>query len=122
MKNNKICKICGKSYYYCYSCDEARSGKAGFEPWHILVHDENCKMIFDTLQKHFLKECTSGEAKKILTDCDLTIVTEKNAKAQIEEIMKAETKVTATATNTNQDKKFQQNPNWKKNAKSVQSN
>lgn len=89
MQNNRVCKICGRSYYYCYSCDEAQRGKTGFEPWHILVHDNNCRVIFDTLQRYFTKEYSKGQARKILKSCDLSAAdsADERTKKQIEEIM-----------------------------------
>lgn len=90
MKTNRICKVCGKAYYYCVSCSQAVSAKPGFEPWHILVHDENCKLIFETLQKHFLKEYTTAQARGILKTCDLSVLTD-STKKQVDEIMRVST-------------------------------
>ena len=74
MRTNRICKICGTSYYYCSSCDEAKAGKKGAEPWHILVHDENCMRIFTTLQNHYLKKCSTKQARETLKSCDLSVL------------------------------------------------
>lgn len=94
MKTNRVCKVCGKKYYYCVSCDEAQRGQKGYEPWHILVHDHNCLQIFTTLQNHFTKELTDEMAREELSSCDLSVI--KNAtdsvKKQVNEIMKTEEK------------------------------
>lgn len=89
MKTNRICKICGKAYYYCASCDESAAGKTGYEPWHILVHDENCYKIFTILQKHFLKEYSNEYAKRLLKQCDLSVLetAPENIKKQANNIL-----------------------------------
>lgn len=89
MKTNRVCKICGKAYYYCAACDQAQAGKQGYEPWHILVHDENCHKIFDTLQRHFTKEYTDEQAREILKTCNLSVIEggPDNIKRQITSIM-----------------------------------
>ena len=89
MRTNRVCKICGKAYYYCVSCDEAQRGLKGYEPWHILVHDENCLRIFTTLQNHFTKEITDKEARNILKSCDLSVLENatKNVKEQVNAIV-----------------------------------
>lgn len=90
MKTNRICKICGEAYYYCVACDQARAGAKGYEPWHILVHDENCHKIFDTLQRHFTKEYSNEQAREILKTCDLSVIDSASEiiKKQIAGIMK----------------------------------
>lgn len=87
MRTNRVCKICGKAYYYCVSCDEAQRGLKGYEPWHILVHDENCLRIFTTLQNHFTKEITDEEARNILNSCDLSVI--ENAMNSVKEQVNA---------------------------------
>lgn len=98
MKTNRVCKICGKAYYYCVSCDEAQRGQDGYEPWHILVHDHNCLQIFTTLQNHFTKDITDEQAREKLNACDLSVVetATKSVKEQVENILRTEAKEEAS--------------------------
>lgn len=61
----RICKVCQKSYDFCPVCDDKPY-------WTIMFHDENCKQIFDILQKHFLKEYSDRVAVIKLKKCDLS--------------------------------------------------
>lgn len=89
MRTNRTCKICGKAYYYCVSCDEAQRGLQGYEPWHILVDDNNCFRIFTTLQNHSTKAITDDMAREILSSCDLSVLenARDNIKEQVNSIM-----------------------------------
>ena len=37
-----------------------------------MFHDENCRKIFDILQRHFTQEYTNEVAKEKLLECDLS--------------------------------------------------
>lgn len=63
----RICKVCQTKYSYCPHC-EAYINKPY---WMFMFHDENCKKIFDTLQRYSTKEYTAAQALKILNECDL---------------------------------------------------
>ena len=67
---NRHCYTCGTGYYYCPNCEKAH--QAGNETWHIMFHDENCRKIFDILQRHFTQEYTNEVAKEKLLECDLS--------------------------------------------------
>ena len=70
MAYERKCSLCQTSYNYCPFCDDYKN-----EPkWKTMFHDENCFIIFNTLQKHFLKELSDEEAISILENCDLSVL------------------------------------------------
>lgn len=90
MHTNRICKICGKAYYYCPSCDNHIGADGRRELWRVMVHDENCRKIMDTLQRHSTKEYSDEQARQILLSCDLSVIGDKATdliKRQIAAIM-----------------------------------
>ena len=74
MNTNRKCLICQTEYYYCPSCEEARTGKKSVETWRVVAHDKNCRDILEILQRHSFNEYTDEEAKKLLEKCDLSAV------------------------------------------------
>lgn len=80
-KINHYCYTCGTGYYYCSTCSKAHS--EGYETWHIMFHDNNCRQIFDILQKHYIKEYSDTEAYRLLSECDLSQL--ENFKPQIKQ-------------------------------------
>lgn len=67
---NRYCYTCGIGYYYCPNCEQ--SHLKGYETWRVMFHEDNCRKIFDLLQKHFNGKYTDQEAKEILLTCDLS--------------------------------------------------
>ena len=53
--NNKICKICGTPYHYCYSCDHKDPA------WKQLVCSEDCNMIWIALSRNGVGLASSKE-------------------------------------------------------------
>lgn len=86
---NRKCLICQTEYYYCPSCEEARTGRRGFETWRVVAHDKNCRDILEILQKHSLEEITVDEAKEMLQKCDLSVLAtaKESTKKHVDEIM-----------------------------------
>lgn len=116
MRTNRVCKICGKAYYYCVSCDEAQRGQKGYEPWHILVHDDNCLRIFTTLQNHFINKISDEEAREILNSCDLSVVenASDSIKKQVNDIVDREAPTVVEEPATEEVKKPIRKPRAKK--------
>lgn len=95
MAFTRECTLCGAKYEYCPHCSDFDK-----EPkWKTLFHDENCKKIFDTLQRHFLKELTDEEAIKILKTCDLSVTQNatETVKKDLANILSKEEKNTRAA-------------------------
>lgn len=106
MRTNRTCMICQTKYYYCSHCDEALAGAPGFEPWKILVHDENCRKILNILQKHSTKVLSTKEAKELLQECDLSVIdtAQDIVKNQVKEIMDSSEPEVSTKTRTSSKK------------------
>lgn len=66
-KDNRICFTCGKKHAYCPTCYDDRN----LESWHIMFDNENCKNIFEIINKHFYKHISTEEAIGQLEKCDL---------------------------------------------------
>lgn len=90
--NNRICFVCQEKYRYCPSCE----GDYLKPTWMVMFHDENCKVIFETLQKHFLKELTDEEALSIIEKCDLSHMNEfrEDSKIALQRLLAKKKKVT----------------------------
>jgi len=69
MAYTRECLLCRKKYEYCYCNMNSPEDK-----WKMLFHDNNCRTIYNTLQKYSTKEITVKEAIAILDKCDLTVV------------------------------------------------
>jgi hypothetical protein len=66
--NNRTCFTCGKKHSYCPTCYDDREK----ESWHIMFDTENCKGIYEIINKHFYNHITTEEAFELLKLCDLT--------------------------------------------------
>lgn len=80
-KKNKTCTVCGERYFYCYDCNIADPA------WKNMFHDENCKTIFETINKFYFKHISDEEAKNILQQCDLSVLLLDTANAKIKSIV-----------------------------------
>ena len=93
-KANRICKTCGKAYFYCNNCKR----KNADPQWMLMWDTENCKNIFEIVSNYAQKVDSKAVAKKKLSKCDLSKQYTFNEKirALIDEIMyeeKSEIKV-----------------------------
>lgn len=91
---NHFCIICGKGYHACDSCDEVKT----FTPWRSLTDTIEHFQLYMVLQDYINKRITKAEAKKELSNFDLS---EKDsfkdsAKNAINEILS--TKIAKTKT------------------------
>lgn len=92
-KANRICKTCGKAYFYCNNCNK----KNADPQWMLMWDTENCKNVFETVSNYAQNVDSKAVAKKKLSKCDLSKQYTFNEKirALIDEIMfeeKSETK------------------------------
>lgn len=100
-KTNKTCAVCGEQYFYCNNCNTAEPS------WKNMFHDENCKKIFETVNKLYFKHISEDEAVEILNSCDLSVVNANTANKKIKDTVdalmpkkaKRKTKKAATPTN-----------------------
>ena len=83
VKDNRICFTCGKKHAYCPTCYDDRN----LESWHIMFDNENCKNIFEIINKHFYKHVSTEEAIKLLNECDLTIKFSDDVQKDIGDIL-----------------------------------
>ena len=67
---DRTCLLCQTKYKYCPYCAE----DANKPTWMFLFHDENCHMIFDTLQRHTQEFLNDEEAIKKLKECNLDVL------------------------------------------------
>ncbi len=87
-KENRTCKVCGESYYFCPTCD----GVPATEKYRTMFCSKNCRDIFQTCTRYAMSHITKEEAQKDLSALDLSKRTQFNEqiKADIDEIMKVE--------------------------------
>ena len=68
MKYNRLCKTCGKPYYYCPTCD------SDLKPsWFTMWDSERCKDIFLLLSNEFGGNITTEETKNQLKELNVNI-------------------------------------------------
>lgn len=68
MKYERQCLCCGTSYSYCNNCYDFRN----YPLWMNSFHNENCKNIFETCTNYNFKLITKEQAKKDLSNYDLS--------------------------------------------------
>ena len=66
-KTNRICKTCGKAYYYCPSCTKSLISPQ----WMLMWDTENCKNIFEIVSNYAQGIISKDVARKQLEKCDL---------------------------------------------------
>lgn len=64
---NRICKTCGKEYFFCSHCDKSLNSPQ----WMLMWHDENCKKVFEIAGDYAQGRMIKQEAKSELAKCDL---------------------------------------------------
>ena len=67
MQTNRVCKTCGKSYFYCSHCDEPTNSPE----WMLMWDTKNCKMIFEIVSAYVQRQINKSTAKERLEKCDL---------------------------------------------------
>ena len=84
-QTNRICKTCGKAYYYCSNCDKSISSPQ----WMLMWDTENCKTIFETVSNYAQGIDSKEVARKKLEKCDLKMkyAFNKNIARLVDEIM-----------------------------------
>ena len=84
-KANRICKTCGKQYFFCNNCER----KLNSPQWMLMWDTENCKSIFEIVSNYAQKVDSKAVAKKKLSKCDLSqqYSFTENIRVLIEEIM-----------------------------------
>lgn len=87
---NRICKTCGKEYFFCTHCDKSLDSPQ----WMLMWHDENCKKVFEIASDYAQGRLPKDKAKKELNKCNLSVfyTFKENIRNILEDIM-AEEKV-----------------------------
>lgn len=87
-KPNKVCKVCGESYYYCPTCGRP----SALEKYKTMFCSKNCRDIFHTLSRYSVNHITKEETQKALSTLDLSKRAQFNEqiKVDIDEVMKVE--------------------------------
>ncbi len=68
MRYPRRCLCCNTTYEYCPSCYDYRN----LPLWMNSFHNENCKNIFETCTNYNFKLITKEQAKKALSNYDLS--------------------------------------------------
>jgi hypothetical protein len=66
---NRICKTCGKEYYFCSHCEKTLNSPQ----WMLMWHDINCKKVFEIASEYAQGRMTKKEANKELKSCNLNV-------------------------------------------------
>lgn len=84
-KNNRVCKVCGSEYNFCPTC----AGVTATEKYRTMFCSKNCRDVFHTISRYFVKDVSKDEAKEILSSLDLSKRNNFNdaVKSDIDEIM-----------------------------------
>lgn len=67
-RRSRECYLCGEKYSYCPTCSQDKMKPT----WMAEFHEVNCKTIFQTCTDFNMKLLTKDEAKKVLSDCNLS--------------------------------------------------
>lgn len=91
MQTNRVCKTCGKKYFYCSNCDKSINDPQ----WKLMWHDENCKNIFEIVSAYVQRQISKDVAKKKLERCYLKELYsfKDNIRIIVEEIIAEDKKV-----------------------------
>ena len=76
------CLLCHTTYNYCPYCEKDKDKPR----WMIMLHDENCHKIFDTLQRNYTHEDSDEVSIAKLKSCDMSVL--KNATNAVQEQVK----------------------------------
>lgn len=88
-KQNKTCKVCGESYYFCPSCSRSASDK-----YKTMFCSKNCRDIFHTCSRYTVGTIDKAMAKSILSELDLSNRNKfsERIKADLSNILKTKSK------------------------------
>ena len=67
-KTNRICKTCGKAYYYCPTCDFEKR-----PTWFAMWDSEKCKDMFMLLSAESMNKVSTIDTKKQLLDMGVSL-------------------------------------------------
>lgn len=68
MAHERKCTICGKQYEYCPRCKQYEN----MPTWYLIYDSENCKHLYETVNKFAFNHITKEEAIEELKDIDMT--------------------------------------------------
>lgn len=85
---NRICKTCGKEYFFCAHCEKSLNSPQ----WMLLWHDDNCKRVFEIVSDYAQGRLPKMVAKAELNKCNLRVLYtfKENIRNIIEDIMEDE--------------------------------
>lgn len=81
-KNNRICKACGQSYYFCPTCGTNKPS------WYKLYDSEECKDAYMALSDFSFGHIDANRANEILNEKNV-VFADEDLVAIAEEIKKA---------------------------------
>lgn len=82
MTHNRNCTICGKEYQYCPHCAQY----ASMPKWYSRFCGEECKDIYDVINKFAFSKISAKDAKDALSGHDLSKLINDNDKKIVENI------------------------------------
>ena len=87
-QTNRICKTCGKEYFFCTHCEKSLNSPQ----WMLMWHDENCKKVFEIASDYVQGRLSKSNAKEALSKCDLKVyyTFKENIRNIIDDIMTEE--------------------------------
>lgn len=85
---NRICKTCGKEYFFCSHCEKSLNSPQ----WMLMWHDENCKTVYEIASDYAQGRISKKDAKERLAKCDLKVLYtfNENIRNILEDIMTEE--------------------------------
>ena len=87
MAHERKCIVCETSYSYCPRCRQYASSPQ----WKINFCSEECKEVYDTVDKFVFKHISADDAKKILSNSKVNIKNNE-IKKTIDSILASEDK------------------------------
>lgn len=69
MAHERKCTVCGKTYQYCPRCKQYET----LPKWKLNFDCEECKEVFDAVDKFIFKHITAEEAKKVLSNSKVQV-------------------------------------------------
>ncbi len=91
-KANRVCKACGKEYYFCPTCDTNKPS------WYKIYDSEACKDTYKAIADYNFGHIDANQANEILKSTNVKIVDEDlkkivydiKAKANVKKVKKNE--------------------------------